>query len=131
MIQSPCSPGQLWCEFVESVERVVHRYAAHVGKTSLGRQLAQLGLVQAKRAESLAVAGQRQRQAQQHTAALEKRADRPLVLLRLVGAVDLEAKVGTVWLQRLVDRPQDAPRVDRIMDDVEGGHQVVPAREAL
>src|SRR5579864_6984175 len=117
------------CQLVQAVERVVHRNPPHAREPRFGSQFTQLRLVQSECAQALAVARQRQRETQEHAAALEQCANRALVLLRLVRAVDLQTEIRSVWLERVVNSAQHATRIDRIVDDVEcGDHFVAPVQ---
>jgi hypothetical protein len=54
--------------------------------------------MQAKCAKSFTVSRKRKRQAQQDAATLEERTNWTLILLRLVGAVDLQAQIRSIQL---------------------------------
>src|SRR5205085_873444 len=95
------------------------------------REFTQLRLMESERSETFAIACQRQRQAQQHTATLEQRADWSLILLRLIGALDLQAQEPSIRLERVVDRAQQTAWVDGVVDDIKRGHHIVPAGQSF
>src|SRR5690349_650297 len=107
------------CQLVERVEGVVHLDAANAREAGFAGKLTQLWLVQPERAEAFAVTGERQGQAEQDAAALQQRANRSIVLLWLVGAIDLQAEISAIRLKCVVDGAQHSARIHRIVHNVE------------
>jgi hypothetical protein len=118
---------ELCFDLVEVVERIFERQLPHAAEPRPKGELPELGLGQPARTQPLAPVGQRSRHAVHHTESVEEGGERPGVLLWLVRAVDVQAKVGPARPQRLADCAQEAPRVDRVVNDIEGRDQIVLA----
>src|SRR6266568_6208182 len=105
-------------EFVKVVERVLQGHASDAAEARLQRELLQLPFWQTHGAQPLPMAGERGGHAIEHTEAIEQAAQRPGIAFQALGAIDVQAHIASIRAQRLPNGPQQATRVDGIVDDI-------------
>src|SRR5438045_8252861 len=125
----PAGPPVAWPrlrpDFVDAVEWVLQREPPHLAEACIETEVPEPGVGQAQRPQPRAATGERGGQAVEEADPVEERAERAGVLLQLIRAVDLDAEVAAVGLERLADRARHGRWVRRVVDHVEGGDEVV------
>src|SRR5512132_2294082 len=94
----------LWFRFVQIVKRVFQRHASHAGEPGFLAKLADLGFMEAERAEACAIVRERSGHAVEDTYPVKHRAEQIRVLFELVRAVDVETNVNAAWPKRGTNR---------------------------
>src|SRR5713226_5316014 len=112
-------------EFVKVVERVIQWQASDAAEARLSRELTQLPFWQTHGAQPLAMAGERGGHAIEYTEAIEQAPQGPGIAFQVFGAIDVQAHIASIRAQRLANGPQQATRVDGIVDDIEGGNHII------
>src|SRR4029077_7957807 len=101
--------------FVKIVERIFERHTPDAAEPRLLAKLADLRLVKTECAQSGPMIRQGRGHAIEHAYAMKHCAERIQVLLKLVGAVDIETNVKATWPKRLPNRLQQLKWIHCIM----------------